>query len=78
MRAVMNDKELEKQFQQDGYVIIPFLNDSEVADLKKAFFELLPTSGGNITAGDTGMHLLLTTSHSLIRTLSINKPCMIR
>ena len=38
----MNDKELEKQFQQDGYVIIPFLNDSEVADLKKAFLNYCP------------------------------------
>jgi hypothetical protein len=66
MRAVMNDKELEKQFQHDGYVIIPFLNNSEVADLKKAFFELLPTSGGNITAGDTGMDSLITYDFTFI------------
>lgn len=52
MRKVLNDIELEKQFQRDGYVQIPFISEQEVEELKKKFFDLLPTSGGNITESD--------------------------
>ena len=54
MRRVLNDDTLEKQFQKDGYVQIPFISTEEVEGLKKKFFDLLPKSGGNITASDIG------------------------
>jgi ectoine hydroxylase-related dioxygenase (phytanoyl-CoA dioxygenase family) len=57
MRNVLNDQNLEKKFQEDGYVIIPFLSDEEVKFLRDKFFELLPKSGGNITASDTGFDM---------------------
>ena len=57
MRPVMRDEQLETQFQQDGYVIIPFLKEDEVAFLKDKFLELMPQSGGNITASDTGFDM---------------------
>jgi ectoine hydroxylase-related dioxygenase (phytanoyl-CoA dioxygenase family) len=55
MRPVMKDPILEKKFQEDGYIEIPFISAEEVAALKQKFFDLLPTSGGNITADDNGM-----------------------
>lgn len=54
MRRVMNDENLEKKFQQNGYVEIPFIAKEEVEALKKKFFDLLPKSGGNITVSDLG------------------------
>ena len=60
MRAVMNDEDLEQQFQKDGYVTIPFLNAQEVADLKKGFFDLLLKSSGNITADEIGIGIPIT------------------
>lgn len=54
MRKVLNDDELEKKFQRDGYVEIPFISKEEVEGLKKKFFDLLPKSGGNITVSDLG------------------------
>lgn len=54
MRRVFKDEQLEEQFQKDGYVIIDFLPNEEVEHLKQRFFELLPESGGNITATDSG------------------------
>ena len=54
MRRVMNDDELEKKFQRNGYVEIPFISAEEVEGLKKKFFDLLPKSGGNITVSDLG------------------------
>lgn len=66
MRPVMRDEQLEKQFQKDGYVTIPFLSDTEVAELKKGFFDLLPASGGNITADDTGMSCPITYDFTFI------------
>lgn len=53
-RRVMKDDALEKEFQKQGYVQIPFISPEEVDALKKKFFELLPTSGGNITVDDLG------------------------
>ena len=55
MRPVMRDSALEEQFQRDGYVQIPFITPEEVEALKKQFFDLLPSSGGNITASETGV-----------------------
>jgi hypothetical protein len=55
MRPVMKDPALEREFQKNGYVEIPFISAEEVAILKQKFFDLLPTSGGNITADDNGM-----------------------
>lgn len=54
MRAVMKDPVLEKKFQEEGYIEIPFISPGEVAILKQKFFDLLPTSGGNITAAENG------------------------
>lgn len=66
MRPVMRDEQLETQFQKDGYVTIPFLTEKEVADLKQGFFDLLPKSGGNITATDTGMSCDITYDFTFI------------
>jgi hypothetical protein len=48
MRNVFLDKDLEQQFQRDGYVVVPFLNEEEVAFLKQKYFDTLTESGGNI------------------------------
>ncbi|MES2622261.1 MAG: phytanoyl-CoA dioxygenase family protein [Bacteroidota bacterium] len=61
MRRVMNDDTLEKKFQKDGYVQIPFISPEEVEGLKKKFFDLLPSSGGNLTASDIGSDSRLVT-----------------
>lgn len=55
MRPVFNNPELEQQFQRDGYVIIPFLSEDEVEEIKERYFETLPTSGGLIGAEDAGL-----------------------
>jgi len=55
MRRVMNDDQLEAQFQRDGYVEIPFISKEEVAGLWQKFYDTLPRSGGQITAGETGV-----------------------
>ena len=55
MRQVMRDPGLEQQFQKDGFVEIPFISAGEVENLKAKFFELLPQSGGNILASETGV-----------------------
>lgn len=46
MRNVFIDKDLEKEFQQYGYVRLPFLNQTQVEELKNTFFDLVKTSGG--------------------------------
>jgi ectoine hydroxylase-related dioxygenase (phytanoyl-CoA dioxygenase family) len=51
----MKDPALEKKFQEQGYIEIPFISAEEVAALKQKFFDLLPTSGGNITSEENGM-----------------------
>ena len=55
MRRVMKDDQLEARFQRDGYVEIPFITPEEVAALKQQFYDTLPNSGGQITAGETGV-----------------------
>lgn len=54
MRNVFRDPALEEQFRRDGYVVIDFLDAERVTFLREQFFELLPISGGNITADETG------------------------
>lgn len=66
MRKVFREDSIEKRFQKDGYAVIPFLSKSEVEELKQAFFDLLPTSGGNITASDTGMESVITYDFTFI------------
>ena len=55
MRQVMKDHILEKKFQEEGYIEIPFISAEEVAALKQIFFDLLPTSGGNLTSSENGI-----------------------
>lgn len=52
MRNIFEDKQLEAQFQKDGFVKIPFISDDEVAYLKQMFFDTLPESGGQITSSE--------------------------
>lgn len=66
MRKVFRDDSLEREFQKEGYVVIPFLTNPEVEQLKQGFFELLPTSGGNITGSDTGMDGVVTYDFTFI------------
>jgi len=56
MRVVMKDTALEKKFQEAGYIEVPFISAEEVAILRQKFFDLLPVSGGNITASENGMN----------------------
>lgn len=49
---VFNDELLEKEFNQKGYVKIPFLNTEEINYLKKMFFDTIAESGGPKTSGD--------------------------
>lgn len=65
-RPVLKDPELEAKFQKDGYVIIDFISDDEVEALKAKFFELLPTSGGNITNEDSGATMDITYDFTFI------------
>ena len=41
MRNVFIDKDLEKEFQQYGYVRLPFLKQTQVEELKNTFFDLV-------------------------------------
>jgi len=54
MRKVLRDSLLNEQFEKEGFVIIPFLNQVEVAELKQLYFDTLPNSGGNIQSDDIG------------------------
>ncbi len=55
MRKVLKDEKLEAEFQQNGFVTIPFISAEEVELLKQKFFDTLPNSGGQITADETGV-----------------------
>ena len=48
MRKVFRDVELEKQFQEMGYVKVPFLTSDEINFLKNAYQESLPNSQGSL------------------------------
>jgi ectoine hydroxylase-related dioxygenase (phytanoyl-CoA dioxygenase family) len=52
MRNIFENKELEAQFQKDGFVKVPFISTEEVAYLKQMFFDTLPESGGQITSSE--------------------------
>ena len=53
MRNVLKDKELEKEFQEQGYVSVPFISEKDVAFLKNEFNRLIVTSEGMIGPEDT-------------------------
>lgn len=55
MRQVLNDQGLNEEFIKNGYVRVPFLSADEVRELKDLFFSTLPSSGGQIMAGETGV-----------------------
>lgn len=52
MRNVFHDPALQKQFDKDGYVCLPFISPEKVEMLKQAFFDTLPKSGGQLGADD--------------------------
>jgi hypothetical protein len=52
MRPVFRDLSLQKQFDKDGYVCLPFISKEKVELLKQAFFDTLPESGGRLGADD--------------------------
>lgn len=52
MRRTLKDDSLEKQFQEDGYVKVPFLNSQEVEQLKQAYFDTLEKSQGHLGPED--------------------------
>jgi len=54
MRRVFSNPSIEEEFQREGYVVVDFMTAQEAEDLKSRFFDLLPESGGNITASDSG------------------------
>jgi hypothetical protein len=39
MRNVFHDPALQKQFDKDGYVCLPFISPEKVEILKQAFFD---------------------------------------
>ncbi|MCF8464370.1 MAG: phytanoyl-CoA dioxygenase family protein [Flavobacteriales bacterium] len=63
MRPVLRDENLEKQFQKDGYVHVPFLNNGEVKYLWNKFFEVLKTSGGHLSPKDAGLDMDYTVTY---------------
>lgn len=38
-KSILQDSELNKALQQNGYAIVPFLNDEEIDDLKSFFYQ---------------------------------------
>jgi ectoine hydroxylase-related dioxygenase (phytanoyl-CoA dioxygenase family) len=51
---VFRDPSLQQQFDAEGYIMIKgFLSQEEVAALKQAYFDLLPESGGALTADES-------------------------
>jgi hypothetical protein len=51
-RAVFKDKNLEKKFQREGYIHVPFLSKEDTEFLWNEFHRLISISGGNITPED--------------------------
>lgn len=66
MRPVLKDPALEEEFQREGYVIIDFMSPEEAEQLKEKFFELLPESGGHITAQSSGFEMETTYDFTFI------------
>ena len=52
MRKVFNDDELERRFQEEGYVVVNFLDTKEVNLLLNAYEESIHKSGGLIGEED--------------------------
>jgi len=52
MRRLFNDDKLQEEFDEQGYVRVPFISAEKVARLKQLFFDTLPKSGGQITGDD--------------------------
>lgn len=53
MKPVFRDPELEKAFDEKGYVVVPFLSSEEVEQLKQQFFDTIEESGGPRTSEHT-------------------------
>lgn len=53
MKPVFRDPELEKAFDEKGYVVVPFLSPEEVVQLKQKFFDTIEESGGPRTSEHT-------------------------
>lgn len=66
MRPVLKDSVLEEEFQKEGYVTVDFMSSDEVEELKNKFFELLPESGGHITAESSGFDMETTYDFTFI------------
>jgi hypothetical protein len=47
MRATFNDPQIQADFERDGFVVIPFLNADEVADLRNVYFNELGVAPGD-------------------------------
>lgn len=54
-RKVFRDPSHEAEFQENGFIRLPFISAEEVEKLKQQFFDTLPNSGGQITADETGV-----------------------
>jgi len=52
MRAVFKDKSIEKEFQSEGYVRLPFLGAEQVKQLQETYFTLVKESMGNNMPGE--------------------------
>lgn len=52
MRKTLIDEQLEAEFQEKGYVKVPFLSGDEIEDLKKAYFDTLDQSMGHLGPED--------------------------
>ncbi len=48
LRRVLHDDDLEREFQEMGYVTVPFLSEEEVAHLIKQYYDTLKHSKGSI------------------------------
>ena len=55
MRPIFYDPILQKQFDKEGYVRVPFISKEKVEKLIKLYFETLPQSGGTIASEDVDM-----------------------
>ncbi|MBL4709583.1 MAG: phytanoyl-CoA dioxygenase family protein [Flavobacteriales bacterium] len=52
MRRTFKNDLLEEQFQEVGYIKVPFLNSEEIEQLKQAYFNSLNKSGGHLGPED--------------------------
>ena len=47
MARIFNDSKLQQQFERDGYIVVPFLEEAAVKDLAALFYELHNEVPGN-------------------------------